>query len=114
MAYSQSGLQGRLSYRQTLPGHITQSVVVMAYGNKQRNWDCKLQLKNEAHLWRADLSPRGWAAALKQWTQSLRRVVWIEGNAEPTTGDTDARRSEERSVGQECVSKCSTRWRQYN
>ena len=35
MAYSQSRLRGRLSYRQTFPGHITQSVVLMVYGNKQ-------------------------------------------------------------------------------
>jgi len=35
MAYSQSGLRGRLSYRQTWRGHITQSVMVMAYGNKR-------------------------------------------------------------------------------
>jgi hypothetical protein len=35
MAYSQSRLRGRLSYRQTSQGHITQSVVLMAYGNKR-------------------------------------------------------------------------------
>src|SRR5471030_2191248 len=34
MVYSQSRLRGRLSYRQTLAGHITQSAVLMAYGNK--------------------------------------------------------------------------------
>src|SRR5471032_863613 len=35
MAYSQSRLRGRPSYRQTLAGHITQSAVLMAYGNKR-------------------------------------------------------------------------------
>jgi hypothetical protein len=34
MAYSQSRLRGGLSYRQTFPGHITQSAVLMVYGNK--------------------------------------------------------------------------------
>src|SRR5471030_565624 len=35
MAYSQSRLRGRPSYRERLAGHITQSVVLIAYGNKR-------------------------------------------------------------------------------
>src|SRR5450830_331414 len=38
MAYSQSRLRGRTSYRESLARHITQSAVLMAYRNKRVKW----------------------------------------------------------------------------
>src|SRR5450830_492957 len=48
MAYSQSRLRGRTSYRESLARHITQSAVLMAYRNKRVKWRAHRRHRGQA------------------------------------------------------------------